>query len=57
MGEDHVTLATHEADGLTNLDIELAKKMDVIADASTAFNYQSELSEPITCLCSLAARR
>ena len=51
-----VTLVTHDAGGLTNLDIKLAKKMDALADASTAVSYQSDLSEPIACLCSLDAR-
>lgn len=46
-----VTLTTHDADGLTDLDIKLARKMDALAGASSAATFQSDLSEPIACLC------
>ncbi len=52
-----VTLATHDADGLTSLDIKLARKMDALASASTAARYQSEILEPIACLCEPDPRR
>ncbi|TVQ56057.1 MAG: 4a-hydroxytetrahydrobiopterin dehydratase [Rhodobacteraceae bacterium] len=31
-----VTLATHDAGGLTDLDVKLAKRMDALADGATA---------------------
>lgn len=52
-----VTLATHDADGLTHLDVKLAKKMDALAAASKPASHQSDLSEPISCLCDPSARR
>lgn len=52
-----VTLTTHDTVGLTMLDIKLAKKMDVLAAATTSVSCQEDLSEPITCLCSPDARR
>lgn len=52
-----VTLTTHDVDGLTSLDVKLAKKIDTLANASTSTSYQSDLSEPIACLCHPDARR
>ena len=51
-----VTLATHDAGGLTELDVKLAKKMDALAEASPGVTHQADLTEPIACLCSLDAR-
>lgn len=46
-----VTLTTHDADGLTGLDIKLAEKMDELAASSPGVSYQKDLAEPIACLC------
>lgn len=43
-----VTLITHDCDGLSALDISLAKIMDKAAGAATV---QDDHSEPISCLC------
>jgi len=48
-----VTLTTHDANGLTELDIKLAKKMDALAASSPEVEYQANLEEPIACLCGL----
>ena len=48
-----VTLTTHEAYGLTELDIKLAKKMDALAAASLDIEYQADLEAPVACLCGL----
>ena len=45
-----VTLTTHDADGLTELDVKLAKKMDQLAATSPDVSFQSDLTEPIACL-------
>jgi len=52
-----VTLTTHEADGLTELDVKLARKMDSLAATSPEVTFQADLAEPIACLCSLDARK
>lgn len=46
-----VTLTTHDAGGLTELDIKLAKKMDELAQRFPNVTYQQNLAEPIDCLC------
>jgi 4a-hydroxytetrahydrobiopterin dehydratase len=45
-----VTLTTHSADGLSRLDIDLAKKLDRLAPDA---EIQRDHSEPVTCLCKL----
>jgi 4a-hydroxytetrahydrobiopterin dehydratase len=47
-----VTLTTHSADGLSELDLELATKLDKLAPEA---EIQADHSEPITCLCKLHA--
>jgi 4a-hydroxytetrahydrobiopterin dehydratase len=42
-----VTLATHDAGGVTDLDIKLAKKMDALAGGAAAVKFQADVSEPI----------
>lgn len=46
-----VTLTTHSCDGLSQLDIDLAKKMDRLA--GTEVEVQRNHSEPVECLCKL----
>ena len=48
-----VTLTTHDAGGLTELDIRLARKMDSLAATTTGVEYQADLNEPVACLCGL----
>jgi 4a-hydroxytetrahydrobiopterin dehydratase len=43
-----VTLTTHDCDGLSKLDIELARKMDGFAGTATVVR---DHSEPVDCLC------
>jgi 4a-hydroxytetrahydrobiopterin dehydratase len=43
-----VTLITHDCGGLSELDIKLARKMDIYAGAAA---YLTDHSEKITCLC------
>ena len=43
-----VTLTTHDCNGLSALDIDLARKMDVYAGMATVVG---DLSEPVECLC------
>lgn len=43
-----VTLSTHDAKGLTALDIQLAQKMDIFAGGAAV---QRDHSEPVSCLC------
>lgn len=45
-----VTLTTHSCDGLSALDIELAKRMDRLAGAA---EVQRNQAEPVECLCRL----
>jgi 4a-hydroxytetrahydrobiopterin dehydratase len=49
-----VTLTTHDCDGLSALDIDLARKMDSLAGAATVVR---DHSEPVDCLCKIEARR
>jgi 4a-hydroxytetrahydrobiopterin dehydratase len=44
-----VTLTTHACDGLSRLDLDLARRMDKIA--GDAAEVQRDHSEPIECLC------
>jgi len=46
-----VTLTTHSADGLSMLDIDLARRMDKLA--GDAGEVQRDHSEPVECLCKL----
>ena len=49
-----VTLSTHDCDGLSALDIDLARKMDALAGAATVVRDHSEAVE---CLCKIEARK
>lgn len=49
-----VTLTTHVAHGLTELDLKLARAMDRIAPPET--EVQRDLAQPIACLCELHHR-
>ena len=49
-----VTLSTHDCDGLSGLDVELARKMDLLAGAATVVR---DHSEPVECLCKIAAHK
>ena len=46
-----VTLTTHVCNGLSQLDIDLARRMDTIAGAGV--EVQRDHSEPVECLCRL----
>jgi 4a-hydroxytetrahydrobiopterin dehydratase len=48
-----VTLTTHDCDGLSGLDIDLAQKMDALAGSATV---QRDHSEPVECLCKINAK-
>jgi 4a-hydroxytetrahydrobiopterin dehydratase len=48
-----VTLTTHDCDGLSALDIKLAKRMDKLAGEGA--EIQRDHSEPVECLCKLHA--
>jgi 4a-hydroxytetrahydrobiopterin dehydratase len=48
-----VTLSTHDAHGLTALDLKLAQAMDRFAGAA---EVQSDHSEPVLSLCQIRAR-
>ncbi|MEY4780357.1 MAG: hypothetical protein RLZZ607_1670 [Pseudomonadota bacterium] len=43
-----VTLTTHDCQGLSQLDLDLATRMDRLAPDAT---FQRDHSQPITCLC------
>jgi 4a-hydroxytetrahydrobiopterin dehydratase len=43
-----VTLTTHDCEGLSDLDLDLARRMDKIAPDAT---IQRDHGQPITCLC------
>ena len=45
-----VTLTTHAADGLTQLDIDLATRLDKLSGAA---EVQRDHSEPVECLCKI----
>jgi 4a-hydroxytetrahydrobiopterin dehydratase len=49
-----VTLTTHSAKGLTQLDIDLARAMDRLAPET---EIQRDHGEPVSCLCELHARK
>lgn len=44
-----VTLTTHSCDGLSDLDLRLARRMDKLAGAEA--EVQRDHSEPVECLC------
>ena len=46
-----VTLTTHACDGLSRLDLDLARRMDKLA--GDAVEVQRDHSEPVECLCKL----
>ncbi len=46
-----VLLTTHDANGMTTLDIKLARKMDELAARFPNVSFQEDLAEPIACLC------
>ena len=48
-----VTLTTHSAKGLTSLDIDLARAMDLLAPGA---EIQRNHGEPVTCLCEVQSR-
>ena len=48
-----VTLTTHDCDGLSALDLELARRMDSLAGAATVVR---DHSEPVECLCKIEAK-
>lgn len=48
-----VTLTTHDCDGLSALDVALARRMDALAGPATV---QRDHSEPVESLCTIAAR-
>ena len=48
-----VTLTTHDCDGLSALDVELAQRMDKLAGEATVVR---DHSEPVECLCKLHAK-
>lgn len=47
-----VTLTTHHCDGLSMLDIHMARKLDTLAGKA---EVQTDHSEPVECLCKLHA--
>jgi 4a-hydroxytetrahydrobiopterin dehydratase len=49
-----VTLSTHDCNGLSALDIDLARKMDQFAGTATVMG---DHSEPVDCLCVERTRR
>ena len=49
-----VTLSTHDCDGLSALDLDLATKMDGFAGSATVVR---DHSEPVDCLCKIDAKR
>ncbi len=49
-----VMLTTHDAHGLSQLDITLARRMDSLAGPA---EVQRDHSEPVSCLCELHARQ
>ena len=49
-----VTLTTHDCNGISKLDLDLAKAMDKLApDAQVERNH----GEPVSCLCEIRARK
>ena len=49
-----VTLTTHDCNGLSALDIALAKRLDKFAGAA---DIQRDHSEPVACLCQIHAQK
>jgi len=49
-----ITLTTHDAGGLSALDITLAQRIDRLAGTA---EVQADHSEPVTCLCEVHARQ
>lgn len=49
-----VTLSTHDCHGLSQLDIDLAKRMDALAGDATV---QTDLSLPAESLCQITAKK
>ena len=49
-----VTLTTHDCDGLTALDTQLAIQMDLFAGTATVVR---DHSEPVSCLCQINAAK
>ena len=49
-----VTLTTHDCDGLSALDIRLAKRMDALAGGA---EVQTDHSQPVECLCQIHTSR
>lgn len=47
-----VTLTTHDCDGLSDLDIRMARRMDVLGAGA---EVQRDHSEPVECLCKIHA--
>lgn len=48
-----VTLATHSCDGLSDLDLKLARRMDKLAGEGV--EVQRDLTAPVECLCKVHA--
>ena len=48
-----VTLTTHHAGGLTELDLQLAERMDTFASSFKSVEYQKDIEKEIACLCGL----
>jgi 4a-hydroxytetrahydrobiopterin dehydratase len=48
-----VTLTTHDCDGLSTLDLDLARRLDKLAGAAPV---QADHSAPVECLCKLHAK-
>jgi 4a-hydroxytetrahydrobiopterin dehydratase len=49
-----VTLTTHHCGGLSDLDLDLARKMDKLAGDA---QVQTDHSEPVECLCTINAQK
>ena len=49
-----VTLSTHDCDGLSALDVALARKLDLFAGDQA--EVQRDHSEPVECLCAARAK-
>lgn len=47
-----VTLTTHDCDGLSNLDVTLARRLDALAPET---EIQRDHGEPVACLCKIHA--